>query len=468
MSEIQSIVNSLLARAASVDPVMLSILQEILDELNRIGLLVDPAPTVQKKVSTVTVATPTEVGDIAYTLTATNVVLSWDPSSQGFIFYEVRRGSTWDTASRVTVTSNNGIILDPLPVGSTTFLVRSLSTSGVYSNTISSVDVVIPEIGNPGITADVINNFTTLLWTEPTTTFRIEHYEITRNGSELAPNVKGLFYVHQEAAAGTITFGVKAVDIAGNTGPESTITVDVGAPTDFVIEDTQQSTFTGTFVNGMVDNNIAYFNIDLTTSYEDHFIDNTWASPQDQVDDGYEYWIQPTLPTGSYEEIFDFGSIYTNIIVNVSWLFDVIVGNFTFGLDIRVSDDNISYSSAFTTPSFFASSARYVKVKFTFTNGDDKGILAFSNFIVNILVKRENDGGHTEVFAADASGTTILFNKAFKFVESISVTPLDPFDRSATYNFAGGANPTSFTVKLYDNTGIRVDGTVGWFVRGII
>lgn len=468
MSEIQAIVNSLLARAAVVDPVMLSVLQEILDELDRIGILVDPAPTVQRKVSTASKVAPPVVTVFNYTLTKENLTLFWEAPTPDFVYYELRKGDNWNTASRVLITTNLQAILDPITVGTHAYLLRTLSSGGVYSAIIAQVNVTIPPIGSLTISAEVINNFATIIWTEPSSTFRIDHYEITRNGNSLAPNIKGLFYVQQEAQAGVITLGVTAVDIAGNTSPEATITVDVGAPTDFLLEDTQTSDFSGTFVNGMVENGIAYFNIDVATSYEDHFIDNVWASPQEQVDAGYPYWIQPTLLTGSYEETFDFGAIYNNIIVNVSWLFETITGDFTFGLETTVSEDDISYSTPFTTPSFFSAAVRYVKVKFTFTSADDKGILALSEFKVNLLVKRENDGGEASVFAADAAGTSILFNKAFKFVESINVTPVGTTDLAVTYNFAGGTNPTGFTVKLYDNTGFRIDGTVGWFARGIL
>lgn len=450
------------------DPTLADILTILTQEQNRVANLVDLAPIVQKKVSVNKKAAPNPVTNFLSTFTDTNVILTWDAPSADSLIYEIRIGSVWNTATRILTTGTLTAILDPIATGTITYLIKAINTDGVYSLTAASLDVVVSAIGSFTITPMQINNWVSLAWSEPSHTFRIDHYVITRDASVIVEQFKGQFFTIQESAAGLYTYGITAVDLFGNESPEITITLDVSGPTDYEIQDSKTSSFSGSIVNGKVQDSQLYVCVNTTKTYQAHFIDNSWASPAAQVAAGYPLYIQPLEATASYEEVFDFSTIFTNVIVNLSYLFQTITGAFSFGLSTKVSDDNITYSSPNTNPSFFVTSARYVKVKFTFTGSDDKALLAFSNFICTLAVKREIDGGNAAVFAADATGTVITFNKSFKFVESITITPLDTAIRTWVYDFAGGVNPTSFKVKLWNAAGTRVDGTVSWKARGVL
>lgn len=97
------------------------------------------------------------------------------------------------------------------------------------------------------------------------------------------------------------------------------------------------------------------------------------------------------------------------------------------------------------------------------------GLIRLNNFRVILSVKRENDGGKIDVFSADANGTVVAFNKQFKIVESITVTPLNTALQSAIYDFVHTTqNPTTFLIKLFSSAGARVNGTVSWKARGIL
>ena len=354
MANIQVIVNSLIARAKQTDPIMLDILRTITDELARIGVVIDPAPTIERKSTTLTGPPPDGVEIFTYELTKTNVVLSWESPTEQTLSYEVRRGTIWEDAFKLLITRNLSAVLDPIEVGTTTYLIKSISSSGVRSIDALSVEVEVFAIGTIDIDRRALENQVLLNWDEPLSTFRISHYVIRREGAVIVSHNINTFWAYNELTAGEYTYSVSTVDIAGNESAPTSVTLDVKGPTDFEIENDLTSDFSGTISNGVVgDDGKLYINVDTTKTYEDHFTDNSWASPQEQIDADYDLWTQPTLLTGYYEEVFDFGKAYSNITVNLSWLFEVIRGNFSFGLDIRISDDGITYSTPFTEAVFF-------------------------------------------------------------------------------------------------------------------
>lgn len=467
MSEIQSVVNALLARAAKVDPVMMSVIQEIVNELARLGFEIDPAPIVSTKVSSETRPAPLPVSDFSYSLNENNVILSWSAPSPSFVYYEIRKGNTWNTATRVTITSNREVLLDPLTIGTHRYLIRTLSTQGVYSVEEDFIDVVIPVLGPVSVSAEQLETNVLLRWTIPTSTFRIDYYTVTRNGVQIGI-VKGTFFPIFETTGGTFEYGITAVDIAGNESSETTVEVTLPNPANFLFQDSFVSGFGGTKTNAISTGTSLLVAIDLTTTYEDHFIDNGWASPQEQVDDGYPKWLSPFLTTASYKETFDAGTIYSNTIITLAWATNLIAGAFTIGTSTRVSDDGISWSSAVTDSTFFVTSVRYIEVTINFTGADDKSLLEFYNFQVAISVREELDSGEISALAADAAGTVVTFNKEFKQVNSITVAADTTTDRIAVYEFAGGINPTTFKIRVFDSVGVRQDATVSWKARGIV
>ena len=350
-------------------------------------------------------------------------------------------------------------------------VIKSISSSGVRSIDALSVDVVVQALGLIDIDRRPLANQVLLNWEEPLSTFRISHYIIRREGAVVVSHNVNTFWAYSEVAAGRYTYSVSTVDIAGNESLSVSVEITVSGPTDFEIEDDITSDFSGTISNGVVgDDGKLYINIDTTKTYQEHFDDNSWASPQEQVDDDYDLWIQPTVLAGYYEEVFDFSQVYNSVTVNLSWLFEVIKGNFSFGLDVRVSDDGVTYSTAFTEAVFYIDSARYVKIKITFTSGSDKDLLVFGNLNCSLSLKREQDGDEAMVFASHhPTGTEVFFNpkKNFLSVESITVSPKGPTEIKAVYDF-DPTNLLSFRILAFAANGDPVDATVSWQARGIV
>jgi hypothetical protein len=470
-SDIQSIANSLIARAQKTDPVIMDILQLLLDETRRLGIIIDPPPSVGGKIgSGIAALSPPNVLVFTYELTRTNLILRWEPPTVDFILYEIRKGTVWDTATRILTTTTLQAILDPIAVGIHTYLIKTISTglgAGIYSQIAKSLDVIIPQLGSILIVPNVIDQNVLLNWTIPTTTFEIEHYDVSRQGVFFSTS-RSNFHVILESTGGKFTYGITPVDIAGNRGQESTVTVELAPPKDFVLINTQISSFNGTKVNAFVGSGRLLVPVNVTETYQAHFTTRSWASPQAQINAGYPRWLTPTPLTASYEQVFDFGTILGSTIITLSWLYEIITGEFTIGTQSQTSIDGTNYSSIFSTPSFYATSVRYLKVKINFTGSNDKALMWFYNFMVSASVKVEMDSGFATAFASDATGTVVNFKKAFKDVEGITIAPMSTTTVIPIVDFVDIANPVFFKVYIFDNSGIRITRDFRWDARGVL
>ena len=104
--------------------------------------------------------------------------------------------------------------------GSYTFWVQAI---GAEQNSAPlSVDVIIPPLGSFSTNASVIDNNVLLSWIQPISGFRIEYYEVYRNGTtDLVGTIGGTFIVVFEQASGAYTYNIFAYDVAGNKSPIS-------------------------------------------------------------------------------------------------------------------------------------------------------------------------------------------------------------------------------------------------------
>lgn len=208
--------------------------------------------------------------------------------------------------------------------------------------------------------------------------------------------------------------------------------------------------------------------VNTTISWQDHFISNAWATPQAQITAGYAIYVEPSLTTGSYVEVFDFGSIISNIIAVVNWNQTTVVGTVTtVSTTLETSTDGITWSAPTVGTSVFSASLRYVRLTMNFVGASDKSLAIYNNLQCLLNVHREQDGGQANVFAADVGGTVVSFNKAFKALDALTVTPISTVEQKAVYDFAFPVNPTTFKVLLFNAAGVRIDGLITWVARGI-
>lgn len=424
---------------------------------------------------------PPAVSMFTATLFSNNLKLTW-ASSATISTYELRYFAgigditDWDSAETILTTGTLSADINPLTIpliiGNHTFLIKSIDSAGVYSTLASAVVINVPAISAPTISPTVIGNSVLLYWTTPTSLWAIDHYNIYKN-TILQGKVSGTFEAIFESTGGTFTYVVEPVDIVGNIGTQSAgAIVLVQNPDDFVLHSTITSTLNGTKTNCAVESisgvNYLLACIDTAKTFEHHFIDNAWASPQAQVTAGYELFIEPAKTTGSYQEVFDFGSIVDNVIVVLNWNTISVVGSVTTSTcTIELSTDGSTWGTPTTGTSSFASSVRYVRFTLNFVGASDKSLAYFYNLQCLLNVHYEQDGGIVTANSGDAGGTVVTLTKAFKSVLAIALTPNATTAVFAAYDFAFPLNPTTFKVLAYDAAGVRVTTDITWIARGI-
>jgi hypothetical protein len=400
----------------------------------------------------------------------TSIFLSWESPSAAARTYEIRRSDEldWNTASFVTRTPSLTVNLAPLPYGSYYFLIKTIDSFGNYSSTFASTIVTIIPPGKPFVTAVVIDNNVLLNWTTPTTSFSIERFRIYRNGSVYGV-LRATFVSTFETVAGTYTYGVEAIDIAGNVSEIGEVSTIVNTPPDYQLQDYRTSNLDGTMENVVRTSTptlIACVNDEEL--WNAHFTVRSWDQIEDQINAGYPIYIQPTETTGWYEEVIDYGIEIQNTIVTIMYQLIQIVPEVTVVVKLSYSSDNAVYSPFVVGSSQFIQSFRWLKLRLEFTGSDDKALAELTLIETTLDVKREVDGGEITAHATDVGGTVVLFNKVFKDVNSITCTADSVEPITIIYDFVDIPNPVQFKVFALDSTGNRVTYLVSWKARGIV
>ena len=380
----------------------------------------------------------------------------------------MRQGAVWETAIFILRTPSLSGNIPPMLEGTYTFLLKSMSTVGVYSDGFASTVVTIT--GPQGVipTAEVIDNNVLLRWPPSVSSFYIDYYVIEREGTILGL-IYGTFATTLELTAGTYIYTVTPVDIAGNHGPGNSVQATVSAPSDFVLE----AVWTSDLLGGdgeqiyIMPNTRILACADIET-WDEHFASRGWSNIADQITAGYPVYAQPMELDGYYTEIHDFGIVVNDTVISLTWSQRQIVPYVNAVCHLSFSTDRITWSPIEMTNTLFAPAIRYVNFQLRFSTIDRRMLAEFYNVTISLSVKRDMDSGRASVFAAHVGGTEVLFNKAFRDVESITLTSEGSADRNAIYDFVDVPNPTGFKILLFNTSGVRVDGIVSWKARGIV
>lgn len=420
-------------------------------------------------------APPSDVTGLTATIdTMIGVTLKWNNVTDlDFDQYEIRQGASWATGTVITRVKANTYKLGAIGGSTTTYWVKAIDTSGIYSANATSYTVSFSAPGAVTMQAQVVDNNVLLKWAAATATLAIDYYEIRRGSTWAGGTVVGrvsnaTFTTLFETSSGTYTYWIAAYDIGGNVGAATSVSAVVDQPPNYTLLLNAVSTFSGTLSNAVVNDGVLYLGVDTTTTYQNHFINNSWSTPQDQITAGYPYWIEPTANASYYEEVIDYGSTIAAAKVSVTPTLSTGFGTPTVAYTLSVS--NTSSTGPWTNYSgvteVYATSFRYIKIKIDVTGAGGDDIVQVTNIVTKLDVKQKDDYGSIVANSADAGGTTVTFNKPFNSVTSITLSPQGTAARYAIYDFAGGANPTTFKVLLYDSAGSRVSGTVSWTARG--
>lgn len=387
--------------------------------------------------------------------------------------YEIRQGASWAAGTIITRVKANTYKIGTINGTSLTYWVKAIDTTGNYSTNAASVVTSIspPSAVSPSV--QVVDNNVLLKWTASTSTLAVDGYEIRRGSTWASGTVVGrvanaTFATLFETSSGTYTYWIAGVDIGGNYGTPTSVVASVNQPPDYQLFLNYASTFSGTKSNAILSDGGLFIAVDTTETVQSHFTSRSWSTPQDQISAGYPYFIQPTGTTGYYEEVIDYGSTLPAAKVSLVGNYSTAFGSATVTPKISVS--NTSSTGPWTdyagVTEVYATTFRYIKIRYDVAASGGDDLAQFTAINVKLDVKQKDDFGSITANSGDAGGTTVNFNAQFTNVAAITVTPLGTTARYAIYDFAGGSNPTSFKVLLYDNTGTRVSGTVSWTARG--
>jgi len=199
-----------------------------------------------------------------------------------------------------------------------------------------------------------------------------------------------------------------------------------------------------------------------------------WAetSPQDQVDAGYPYFLQPAAETALYVQSYTLGaSINSQALVSLVFDKTEISGTtlITPTISLYISGAWVDYAGAY---SVYGSGFTDVRVQLAVEAGDGLAFVKIENLSIEISLKEITESGTVSCLAADSGGTTVTFEKSFYDIQSLQVTAKyqagETKGITAVYDFVDTPNPTSFKVLLYSNlTGARINGDAGWTITGV-
>lgn len=400
------------------------------------------------------------------------IVLSWSatPGSLPTVYYEIRRGDNFGTSTFITRIQSTTYTLKADWSQSTRFWVAAVNSADVVGPG-TSTDVLVPPPLQPVLTQQVIDNNVLLKWQDCTTALPIVYYELRKGTTWATAAVigtkQGRFTSVFEVVAGTYTYWLAGVDSAGNVGTPGSITTAVNQPPDYILQADHVSTFSGTKSNLVAVDGSQLGCVNTTETWQQHFANRGWNTPQDQINAGYPFYAMPSSSTGSYEETFDFGSVIPTSKITATLTPQAVVGTtaITPTLSVRklVTDAWTNYAGVSEA---FVSDFRYAKIRYDLTSGGGDDLLLLNGLTVKLDVKVKTDGGSGTANAADVGGTTVNFTIPFVDIQSITVTPSGTVARIAIYDFVDVPNPTSFKVLLYDLSGVRVSGGFSWTAKG--
>jgi len=405
--------------------------------------------------------------------------------------YEIRYddgSGIFDDATPLMITRTDAFSRKVDWGGTRRFWVMPIDTIG-NQGTPSTETIVVQPPNTPSVpTPQVIDNNVLLRWNDSANTLPILHYEVrkgaTYGSSTLIGNIAGLFSAIFEVESGQYTYWITAIDTAGTPGVSASVLAEVAEPPDYLLRANVTDDFTiidtswisRNLVNAQVRSDGALLlPVDTSETWSTHYTGNSWTTPQNQIDALFPIYAQPTPASGTYEVIFDYEQVLTNMSVTLELQTEVVAGDGVLSSTIAVSDNNITYTPfPINQTRVYTTSVRYVKVTLEVSSSPaDTDIIKVTQLGIRLDIKEKSDAGSGTALASDVGGTTVNFNKAFVDISSIVVTPQisdtpnDPKDIIAVYDFVDSPSPTTFSVYLFRaSTGARVDGPFSWAVRG--
>ena len=255
-------------------------------------------------------APPNNVSGFSYDLEKFGIRLYWDKNLDlDLDSYELRYGGTsWDSAIFLDKLYTTSFNWNVRTAGTHKVWIKAIDTSGNYSVSATSIDVLISVPEQSNLSARISGPNIVLEWTPVLGSFSIDHYDV-KYGNEwvsaqliASPLSNSLLF--KADFGGFRTFWVAAVDVAGNVGIPTSVSLNITLPS-----------VAGASVE-VIDNNVLlrwqdgtaslpinYYSIlkgaVLSSATEVGIIYSRFATVFEQAAGTYTYWIIPVDSAGN-------------------------------------------------------------------------------------------------------------------------------------------------------------------------
>lgn len=469
-------------------------------------------------------APPANVSQFRGSIRPFGIELLWSPVPDlDLDYYEIRLGNTWSSATFLQRLQATRWQWETRPNGTENLLIKAFDTSGNESIVASVAELIIRRPNSVTISPQVIDNNVLLRWTDATTSFSIDRYEVRRgaayDGAQTVGTVRSTFANVFETEAGVYTYWIAAIDVAGNVGDPSSVVVNVDQPPDFTLLANRSIPLdTGTAVNMITDIQVTEFTADsieitadsmqfradamsglaligpanTTETWAQHFealpgweqfysaddtswtadsitvtADNSAQSIQElQIDNGYPLYLQPTPASASYEVVVDTGAVIGLSRVRLAPDVDIVAGAPVLSWFLALSEDGVTYDEQETLDRV-GTNFRYVRIRVEIDSASGLDLARINDAILRLDVKLRTDQGTAIAADSDSGGTTVYFNVPFVDVQSIVLTPQGTTPAIMLYDFVDAPNPVSFKALAFDTAGNRITQPFSWTVRGV-
>jgi hypothetical protein len=383
-------------------------------------------------------------------LTNATVTLDWTDVSPlfGLDQYKI----AYDTD--VIYTKSSTITLPANWLGDKVFNVYTIDFLNGESDPLAiTVTKLAPSpIDTSTIKTQIVDNNVLLYWQLPTKTslpiqdILIKKGDVYETAEEIGYK-NGTFTSILELTGGTYTYWLVVRDTDANLSSPVSITCQVSQPPDFVFNAQYFSTFSGTKSSAINDGGGLLLPVNTTETWTSHFTSRSWAGPSAQIAADYPIFIQPNNGTGSYVEVFDYGTLLGSSQITLNTKGEIIAGTPNISFDIGTSDDGITYTTITGVKSIFATSFRYVQVTVNVTTSSDKDLYLLSSLDALLSAKLLTDAGSVNAVSTDTDGTIVNFAKEFIDIASITVSPNGTTLLTPVYDFKDAIITGTYSVS---------------------
>jgi predicted phage tail protein len=255
-------------------------------------------------------APPADVTGFTNVVEQFGISLKWNKNADiDLDAYEIRYGgASWDTSTfleKAYTTSYNWQIKT---AGTYRVWIKAIDTTGNYSTNAVITDISIGVPAQSNLTARISGPNIVLEWTSVVGAFSIDHYEVRQgstwsSGTDIAaPMSNTLQFVAD--FGGSRTFWVAGVDVAGNVGTPTSVTVQIQSPS--VAGATAEVIDNNVLLrwqDGTASLPIDYYSVSKGAVFESAtevgIIYSRFAALFEQAGGTYTYWIVPVDSAGN-------------------------------------------------------------------------------------------------------------------------------------------------------------------------